>query len=353
MFRLNMKARSITLLVLMSVNAMLPTMTQGAASEADFIISGKPASAYLPLLEQTRKRILPLKGEFKMYVGEVAKNLFVVSDGVYQSAFLKTSEGVVVLDAPARYGARLPEIIHQYAPGERITHLIYSHAHKDHIGGSQAFRNVDGLKVVAHERVRETLKGLKANDILMPNVTFASEYHLHVGQQPISLKNHGNFHSADADIFVYLPNQKFLYAVDIIEPGYVPFKALGFSANISRYKSIFNDLLAYDFDIFLAGHLDVLGTRQDVIDTRDYVNDLESISADLIKTVSPAGFFAKVFSALKNSENKMLAYHYYLDEIARQCAESVTKVWRGRLSGVDVWSKSHCEIIQGYLLMNK
>jgi len=324
----------------------------GDVSINDVVINGKNATEYLPLLEKTRQRVLPRDKALPMYVGEVATGLFVVSDGVYQSAFLKTSEGVVVLDAPTRYGNKLPEIIRRYIPDTPITHLVYSHSHKDHIGGSQGFRNIDGLQVLAHERVSQTLKDMQVADVLMPSITFAGEYRLELGQQVLLLKDHGNFHSSDADIFVYLPKQKFLYAVDIIEPGYVPFKALGFSANIFRYKNIFADILAYDFTLFLAGHLDVLGNRQDVIDTRDYVNDLESISARLIRTVSPAMVFSAVFSALKSDENKMLAYRYYLDEIARQCAEAVTMIWKDRLSGVDVWSKSHCEVMQGYLLMN-
>jgi hypothetical protein len=38
------------------------------------------------------------------YVGRVERNLYWVTDGTYQSAFLTTSDGVVLLDAPPTIG---------------------------------------------------------------------------------------------------------------------------------------------------------------------------------------------------------------------------------------------------------
>lgn len=313
------------------------------------LVSAKDLDSYLPVLETTMRRVLPLDPSTKLYVNEVRKNLFVVSDGVYQSAFLKTGKGIIVLDAPASYSTKLPEIIKHVVPDEPVKYLIYSHSHKDHIGGSREFKSIKGLKVISHQKVAETIQSRKDSDLIPPNVTFKDSYTLKLGSEKVELTDHGNFHSSDADIFIYMPKQKFLYVMDVMAPGYVPFKGLDITANVERYLSIFDDILHYDFDLFLGGHLNILGNRQDVKDTQSYVHDIETISKHILRKTSPAPFFKEVFSVPKNVNNGYLGYRYFLDAMAKECALLTIEKWKDRLSGVDVWAESHCATIQDYL----
>jgi glyoxylase-like metal-dependent hydrolase (beta-lactamase superfamily II) len=77
------------------------------------------------------------------YVGRAEKNLYWVTDGAYQAAFLTTREGVVLFDAPPSIGHNLQRAIDQIAAANgvsnTVTHLVYSHHHADHIGGSSLF----------------------------------------------------------------------------------------------------------------------------------------------------------------------------------------------------------------------
>ena len=50
----------------------------------------------------------PALNEQGYYVGRVERNLYYVTDGTYMSAFLTTSDGVVVLDAPPTTTLRRP-----------------------------------------------------------------------------------------------------------------------------------------------------------------------------------------------------------------------------------------------------
>ena len=65
------------------------------------------------------------------YVGRVERNLYWVTDGVYQSAFLTTRDGVVLLDAPPTIGHNLQRAVDEIATANgvsnKVTHLIYSH----------------------------------------------------------------------------------------------------------------------------------------------------------------------------------------------------------------------------------
>src|SRR6202171_2809324 len=77
------------------------------------------------------------------YVGRVERNLYWVTDGVYQAAFLTTRDGVVLLDAPPTIGHNLQRAIDEIAAanGEsnKVTHIIHSHHHADHAGASFLF----------------------------------------------------------------------------------------------------------------------------------------------------------------------------------------------------------------------
>ena len=46
----------------------------------------------------------PARNEQGYFVGRVERNLYWVTDGTYQSAFLATPDGVVLLDAPPTIG---------------------------------------------------------------------------------------------------------------------------------------------------------------------------------------------------------------------------------------------------------
>ena len=77
------------------------------------------------------------------YVGRVERNLYWVTNGVYNSAFLTTSDGVVLFDAPPSIGHNLQRAVDEIAAAEgvsnRVTHLVYSHHHADHGAASSLF----------------------------------------------------------------------------------------------------------------------------------------------------------------------------------------------------------------------
>jgi hypothetical protein len=90
---------------------------------------------------------------------------------------------------------------------------------------------------------------------LIPNRTFEGALVLKKGDKQIHLSNHMNYHSNEGDLFVSVPQDKFLMVIDVLAPGYVPFKNLDLSNNIHNYLKVFDQILAYDFDVFIGGHL--------------------------------------------------------------------------------------------------
>ena len=54
---------------------------------------------------------------------------------------------------------------------------------------------------------------------------------------------------------------KFLMAVDCVTPGYAPFQGFDITTNFHEYLKMSDQLLAYDFNTFVGGHLTAIGNK--------------------------------------------------------------------------------------------
>ncbi len=313
---------------------------------AEIRVAGKDIRAFNPVLPATAARTLPVDPQLGYHVSEVKDNLYVVTDGVWQSVFLTTGAGVIVFDAPQSYGARIPDIVREQTE-EPITHLVYSHAHLDHIGGSAAFADIAGLEIVAHERVADYLVEIADPARLIPTATFSGDFTLSHGDEVIEMSDRLQYHSNEADLFIYFPQQKFLYAVDSLTPGWVTFQYLDLTTNVHAYLKLGKEILSYDFDLFSGGHLTQLGTLEEVQASIEYTDDLVQVSrevfegTDMLATMGEAG-------AQAGFANPFLLFRYYQERMIAQCSERMLARWQDRLSGVDVWVDGHCDKLLSY-----
>src|SRR6201982_1150600 len=130
------------------------------------------------------------------YVGRVERNLYWVTEGVYQCAFLTTPDGVLLFDAPPTIGHNIQRAIDEIAAANgvsnKVTHLIHSHHQPDHVGASSLFGDVVRI---GHEETRNLL--LRDNDPARPapEETFSDKRTLDIGGERIHLSWHGANHS--------------------------------------------------------------------------------------------------------------------------------------------------------------
>ncbi|WP_342077083.1 MBL fold metallo-hydrolase [Yoonia sp. SS1-5] len=303
---------------------------------------------FAPELPQMRARAAQINTAFGLHVSEIEPGLFFVTDLVYQSAFAITDDGVVVFDAPPSFGDNLRKAIALVAPDQPITHLIMSHGHSDHNGGGYTFADIPDLEVISAAAVADTLAAHPLQGVLTPTRTFADTLVLNIGGLAINLQT-ADFHAEDVDTLIYLPDQKFLMAIDTITPGEAPFKNFGATADISGYLANFETFLSYDFTHFLSGHVSVLGTRDDVIKSRDYAFDVR----DTVYALMPT-FNDRMMEALEAVafENPNLAYRYAMETIRDDCAGQIIDRWQDELSVVDLWADSHCDTIVTFAIMH-
>src|SRR2546429_9470604 len=78
-----------------------------------------------------RSALGPALNEQGYYVGRVERNLYWITDGTYQSAFLTTKDGVVLFDAPPTIGNNIRRAVVEIAAANgviiKVYHLVSSH----------------------------------------------------------------------------------------------------------------------------------------------------------------------------------------------------------------------------------
>lgn len=294
--------------------------------------------SYVPVLPSVKAKFWKIDPSLGYAVKNVGDGVYVLSDNGWQSAFLVTDEGVIVFDAPASFGKSIPSAIARVTD-KPIKMLVYSHVHKDHIAGSAAFKNIKGLQIVALDAVSDFLKEMNDPNRLLPTVTFKSAKTIKLGGKTVELTRH-MYHSPEGDLFIYVPEAKFLMAVDSVTSGYAPFQGFDLTMNFHEYRKMFDEILAYKFDTFVGGHLTDIGTRKDVEITKEYTNDVYQTVKRIHNGLDQGTVVAEA-AKIVGPDNEFLLFKQILDTVANESVKELQPRWINRLAGVDVWLPSH------------
>ena len=263
-------------------------------------------------------------------VEEIKPGVYVVSAGGSNSMFLVTQEGVVVVDAPPTIGDKVFAAVSNVTD-RPITHLIYSHAHKDHIGAAKLFENVT---IIAHNETAKILNERNDTNRPVPDMIFSKEMSLPIGDQVLQLLYPGPYHQ-QGNIFVYLPEHKVLMAVDHVVPGGILWKHLGVTPDVPALIKSIDQALALNFDAFVGGHGQP-GTRQDIVLQQEYVNDLREKAKAALNEVNRTEVIQGI-----NGTNAIT--EAYFNALTKSCSDKIDAEWQGKLEGVGVWTDEHCE----------
>ena len=323
---------------LIYILALAAALCVHVSAQSSGVDSQEDLQKYVPVLPSVKTQFWKIDPKLGYAVKNVGGGMYVISDNMWQSAFLVTDEGVIVFDAPASFGKSIPSAIAKMTD-KPIKVLVYSHIHKDHIGGSAAFKNVKDLKIVALDTVSDFLKEIKDPDRLLPNVTFKTEKTLTLGGKTVELSRH-DYHSNEGDLFIYVPQAKFLMAIDCVTAGYAPFQGFDITTNFHQYMKVFDELLAYDFDIFVGGHLTSIGTRQDVEITKEFTLDVYNTVKRVHNNLDQAAVASEAAKTI-GPDNEFLVFKVILDKVTNDSVKELQSRWINRLAGVDVWLESH------------
>ena len=362
----------------------------------DFFVPDRSKGSPTPDL-WTGDTISVATGTPTYHKGHLGGNVWYITEGVYQMMVIVGDSAVIVVDAPPSIGMDLnagpfgsdvnvtiPEIVAEITDNP-ITKLIYSHSHFDHIGAAGVIKEAfPDVLIIAHKLTKEQLEfgGRNPNflqprpmiplpDVPLPDQTFGKSRNLALGKfaTRLELRYKGPAHEP-GNIFIYQPHQKILMMIDIVFPRLSPFELLALAEDTGSYLRAYDQILEYDFDVLIAGHLNKLGDRSDVEEARGYMQDILTNSKLALDPFDPLDpntfplgisgptFFGTFVDAAfipgptqtVDPANGLGVFSLYLNQAACKCANLTLNPattpsgidWRKQIGTADVNTVSHC-----------
>src|SRR6266480_636362 len=275
--------------------------------------SGTDTAAALPDYAPVPKSAYgPALNEQGYYVGRVERNLYWVTDGSYQSAFLTTKDGVVLFDAPPSIGGNIRRAVDEIASANGVSNKVTR---------------------IGHEETKRLL--LRDNDPARPapEETFADRRTLKIGGDRIELAWRGPNHSPD-NIYIHFPDHDTLMLIDIVNPGWAPISMCNLSEDIPGYVAAPAIALDYPWKRFIGGHVGRLGTREDVTLHQQYMADVDASISKALVSVDPTPFFQKY------GDNPWAAVSALFDAWTDAGAAPIIEKYTGVIAAADVYTRS-------------
>jgi len=168
--------------------------------------------------------------------------------------------------------------------------LVNTHFHGDHVFGNAQF--VPEATIVAHELARaemiEAGLGLRHlwpdvewgdTPITPPTLTFQDAITLHCGAARLEVMYVGPAHTTN-DVVIWLPDQRVLFAGDVLMSGVTPFCLMG---SVSGSLRAIERLRALDPEIIVPGHGHV-GGKELLEQNESYLRWVQQLAADGVRS---------------------------------------------------------------------
>ena len=249
---------------------------------------------------------------FPIEATEVVDGIIRVT-GIGNIYMVPTNEGNVLFDTglvmqvPKQIAA-----MNNAVPDNKLTHIILSHSHADHIGGVKYWKE-DGVEIIAHDQFTEEQRYLKAlepylhdrNRLLFPfmpeepptaemiayggitptlTVNEGDSYRLELGGKVMEVYAMAGAEGAD-NLVMWLPDQKALLSGDFFGPMFPQFPNVFTMRGEKIRKPVeyirsLNRLIDLAPEVILPGHLDPVTGQEKIVagltkmrDAVQYVHD--------------------------------------------------------------------------------
>jgi glyoxylase-like metal-dependent hydrolase (beta-lactamase superfamily II) len=200
--------------------------------------------------------------------------------------FIATNAGVILVDPIGQVNVRTPGLIKEAIRSvteQPVRYVIYSHSAFDHSTGGAIF--ADTARFVGHRNTVDPIKAAKDPTTPAPDITFDQKMTLELGGRRLDLYP-ADLSPTDDYIVVHDPAGRLAMFVDLVQPRNIPFRTLlGHPERIVERLQWMEQAL--NFDVIVSGHAtpQMSGTKQDVVEQRQYYGDL----SDAITTARAVG----------------------------------------------------------------
>jgi glyoxylase-like metal-dependent hydrolase (beta-lactamase superfamily II) len=226
------------------------------------------------------------------------KNVWKAADGVYKygpgngyySMFVVTDEGVIAIEpVNTEHSQGLLKAI-KSVTNKPVRYLLHSHNHWDHSKGGQVFRD-QGAKIVAHVEAYEWMKANSHPDMALPDEVWAGDRKdIILGGKTIELHYLGMNHGLGMTVFL-MPKEQIAYIADLVTPNRVLF-TIAPDFNIKEWMRTLTEIENMDFKTAIYSHShasEPFGTKSDVTQTREFIQDLQGAVVAEFKKGTPFG----------------------------------------------------------------
>ncbi len=261
---------------------------------------------------------------FSMELIKVKENIFMVKGisslpskenrGFISNAYaVKTKEGWVVIDSLST-----PELAKEFISllkkeyNKPIKYLVITHYHLDHYFGASEFKKEKAI-ILAHKNLNnlyeegyldtylENIKKIfgdifKNVRLVKPNITVKDRYSFSLGDKKFIVLSMTPAHT-NTDIVVYLPEEKVLFAGDLVYKNRIPFVGDTFS-NSKNWLKVLSQMKNMDINIILAGHNEPLD-KSAIYFTYRYISFLRE---EILKMKDEDIEYDKIKEKLQNTE---------------------------------------------------
>jgi cyclase len=213
-------------------------------------------------------------------------SLIAPDGGGPNAGFVLAGDNTIIVDSLITLGTAREMLAGiKKAGGKKLSFLINTHSHGDHIVGNQIF--APPAIVIAQENTREAIKregaagikrmadmrpnlaeDLKEAKVVVPEITYNDAMTLNFGGRSVKLLYPGPAHTL-GDTIVYIPEEQVLFAGDLLFNHIVP-PIMGDSANWVRALSRLEEL---DIKAVIPGH-GYVGTKDDLVEMKKFLQKL-------------------------------------------------------------------------------
>ncbi len=342
--------RALTVLSVCAIMAATVVSSVSAASAPFDIEAVKAKYAVRDYVYQP----LPERG-YNYYL--VADNAYFIHNEFDSMVFFITEVGVVVYDARPELTPHVLDLIPRLTD-KKITHVIYSHHHRDHAEGMHLYLESDLLakdaKIIAQRETEKFLKiahkdlpAERANLRPMPNLVWDDEYVLETGGLRLEFKNYDrNWHSHD-DCVVYAPKQKILFAIDTFHADSAPWIHFGEASDpMFTWKLphiLLNDYP--DFEFMITGHEHLVATHAHFKLYAELIDDMLNITTDIM--MHSEGFHATLKESKLRYKDGSEWYNYReaIDLAAELASARFIERWAPRVRNASLNAKENFQMM--------
>ena len=188
---------------------------------------------------------------------------------ISNAAFIVGKDGVVVVDAlgsPA-LAKGLIQAIAKITP-LKVTHVIVTHYHADHVYGLQEFKKI-GAKILAHPAAKEYLHSDTAKhrlaasraelfpwidentQLIEADTWIDKDVALNLSGVDLRIKNVGPAHTPE-DLIIFFVGEKILFTGDLVFRGRIPF--IGPTADTAPWIASLKTMQDLNASVVVPGH---------------------------------------------------------------------------------------------------